>query len=333
MHRAPRRPGGFVPLLLLCAPALAHAGEIPPDRFLQPYEPISLGYTKDSDDVPFIDINLSLKLRLFGCRFAAPAYVPRPYFGLSERFGFYLQTRQNSPVVQKSYKPLLLARWWNTAEGANRPVCDPESDEDHQPQGYVDFALAHQSNGQPIHDKAEYDAFANALSVANQGQYVDDYIHRGWDMLELTRRSNNLPAWGSDQYYTVADFKFFLPVGPFQGAEDEFHPDWETNPQGKPRRAVDGLHGFAEYRFNAQEKCKGAGWVPDLRCTHLDADYTTGYLTPFKYSTVRLAAENIHLGPVPLGFWIRSGYMSNLSMYYVKVSSVGVEVQIPADAW
>lgn len=78
------------------------------EQILQPYEPITGGYTRDSNDTGFLDVNLSLKIQLVPWCWM-PRYV-HPYFAMATRFGFYWGSRPGSPVIGKSYNPLLLVR-------------------------------------------------------------------------------------------------------------------------------------------------------------------------------------------------------------------------------
>ncbi|MDE2262744.1 MAG: hypothetical protein KGL45_09490 [Gammaproteobacteria bacterium] len=54
--------------------------------------------------------------------------------------------------------------------------------------------------------------------------------------------------------------------------------------------------------------------------------YVTGYRHPFEFSTVR-AELGFQMLSVPLALWVQRGYMSDLATYYVKATSVGIEVR------
>jgi hypothetical protein len=89
---------------LLWAPGVTHAvdeaPEYPDSVHVQPYEPITFGYTKDSDDVGYVDFTLSLKYRFVPVRWTGPNdYL---FLAFTGRFGFYIGTRPSSPVIGKS---------------------------------------------------------------------------------------------------------------------------------------------------------------------------------------------------------------------------------------
>jgi hypothetical protein len=311
-------------------PVTTDAGLKTHEVVLQPFEPLSFGYTKDSDDVPYIDVTLSLKILLLSHEWESP-WVPRPYLGFTSRFGFYLDTRQNSPVVQKSYEPLLLLRWWGkTVTNYTEPTASGNEELTDIDRDYLDLAYVHQSNGQPVHTLADYENYYAALKADNQGQFVNDDIHRGWDFVELTKKSSPSGVPGLSTY---ADVKVFLPHGLLQKVQDEWHPDWETNPQGKRRKAVDGLAGAIQYQFPAAPD-ESASWLRRyLADKQVSIEYVTGYDTPFKYSTVIANIDVLQVSTLPVSLWLRDGYLSNLSMYYERVASVGIGVRMPATFW
>ena len=125
----------------------------PDEGRLQLYEPISAGYTKDSDDVPFLDVTLSLKFRL------APEFVQdrnyRLFLAFTTRFGFYLGTRESSPVIGKTYNPKLI--WRYIPESGTRASSVGRANSVER-RGYLDLAYAHESNGQSINTPEEYEA-------------------------------------------------------------------------------------------------------------------------------------------------------------------------------
>ena len=294
----------------------------PAEPLLQPYEPMTAGYTKDSDDVAYLDVTLSLKYRLLPVE--CMGSKDRAYFAVSTRFGFYWGTRNGSPVLGKDYNPKLIWRHAlaSTAGTAGGPEAQSGRDEKLPLEDvpYVDFAYAHESNGQLIHTQAEY---AAAQAELQQAQYVNDSIHRGWDYLQVDWQ--NVYARDSARaLFTHLDLKYFLPVGLLQGPEDEYH-SWEANPQGKPRKSVDGVTGPIRYQSY------GVGAPVDDSLPFSRADfvlkYDTGYHSPFKYSTVR-AEFGFQSYVLPIAFWVQSGYMSDLAMYYLKVNSFGIELRV-----
>jgi hypothetical protein len=277
------------------------------EPILQPYEPLTAGCTKDSDDVSYLDVTLSLKIRLLP-QHALPR--SRLFLAMTTRFGFYWGTRPNSPVIGKDYNPKLLWRYLP-------PKTPASGGESHQQlEEYIDIGYAHESNGQLIHTQAEYQQELAALMSA---QYADNFIHRGWDYPEITWKKA-LP----DRFVLYLDGKYFLPYGLLQGREDQYHP-WENNPQGKPRRLVDGAEADLAYpRDNVYVPLNGPTiWFGE---PNLTVKYKTGNDTPFKYSTVRAELGGQFLA-LPMALWVQHGYMSDLAMYYQKVTSYGIELR------
>lgn len=292
------------------------------EPLFQSYEPITGGYTKDSNDVPFMDVTLSFKYRLLpvaltGCR-------QRAFLSLTTRFGFYWGTRDNSPVVGKGYNPKLIWRYLPNGSGvtaASDQAVDGRAEHlEEEYARYIDFAYAHESNGQLIHTQAQYVATQDALE---QPQFVNDEIHRGWDYLEVAWKR----TYFSETERPVSshlDLKYFLPVGLLQGPEDEYH-SWENNQQGKPRKSVDGVSEsvrFQWYRVGEPVADTKMFSRPDITFR-----FDTGYHDPFKYDTVR-AEFGFQAYSLPVAVWVQSGYMSDLAMYYEKVNSFGVELRI-----
>jgi hypothetical protein len=279
----------------------------PDEGRLQLYEPISAGYTKDSDDVPFLDVTLSLKFRL------APEFVQdrnyRLFLAFTTRFGFYLGTRESSPVIGKTYNPKLI--WRYIPESGTRASSVGRANSVER-RGYLDLAYAHESNGQSINTPEEYEA---AQRTAERPNFANDYLSRGWDYLEVVWKSSH---GDRAQWASYVDLKYFLEHGLLQGAPEQYN-SWENNPEGKPRKAVDGLSGTVEYDW----PCTTA----TVSCALLSLKYSTGYDSPFEFSTVR-AEAGVKVYGIPLALWAQRGYMSDLAMYYRKVTSFGAELRI-----
>jgi hypothetical protein len=284
------------------------------EPILQPYEPITGGYTHDSNDTGFTDVNLSLKVRLLPLRYAHGNI--RPYFAMSTRFGFYWGSRPDSPVIGKSYNPLLLIRLLLSPRRIDSPDGRTVEQAD-----YIDFIpYAHQSNGNLIHTQQEYDAELASLHVPS---YTNDFIHRGWDYVGLIWKKSWKKSVSSPDVATYLGATYFLQRGFLQGPADEYH-SWENNPEGKPRRAVDGLMFMVEYPSRYAHFTVDSPSI--LSRPNITLKYLTGYDTPFAYSTVR-AELGFQLFSLPLALWAQHGYMSSLAMYYQKVSSYGLEVR------
>jgi hypothetical protein len=312
--------GGLWGILFFCSPAVFAVDMDPgtiikpatspaaPDAelLIQPYEPLTGGYTYDSDDAPYLDVNLSIKFRLLPIRYlSAFGGENRLYFTMVTRFGFYWGTRPSSPVIGKRFNPQLLWRY----------TPNPGSGTTTQFNTYIDVGYAHESNGQLVHTPEQYN---DQLRLTPSFQEADQYIHRGWDYLHVVWKPYDI---GPASIYLEG--KYFFANGLLQGPEDEYH-SWENNSQGKQRKAVDGLDVAFDYpSANVLHPV-----APDrlFGTFSLSGKYQTGYDTPFRYSTERLEL-GFQLGSLPIAVWVQHGYMSSLAMYYLNVTSVGVEVR------
>ncbi len=289
-------------LMILIIASLAWAdsnnNEPPKISYLDSYEPNTIGYTFDSDDVPFLDVKLSVKASL------APDYVHKVserlnlYLGLTGRFGQYIGTRHSSPVVGKRYNPELLARYQSSTDG------------------YVELGYAHESNGQDITSPEEYD---QARLNAERGAFAKDQISRGWDFIKMTLKSPsreiNKRNGNLNVYLTL---KHFLPYGFLQGDIEEYN-DWENDPEGKSRDRVNGVGGLIKFIQPFKY-----GILSDLKAAVI---YETGYKNIFQYNTVRMET-GLKFFEIPVIAWASGGYNSDLAQYYKKVYSWGVSYEI-----
>jgi hypothetical protein len=286
--------------------AVAAASQEP---ILQPFAPITGGETYDSDDTSFLDVNLSLKIRL-----SPAALLPqiRPFLSMSTRFGFYWGSRPASPVIGKSYNPELFFR----IMGPNDTIIKGPDGVHYEYRQFFNVGYAHESNGQLIHTSQQYQ---QQLLSTPPAAYADDFIHRGWDYLDLVwKKTSSVDAT------SYLELKYFLPKGLLQGPADEYH-SWEDNPQGKPRKAVDGIEETVDWpSSNAHfvAECSRALWCRP----NLTLKYLTGYQDPFRFSTIR-GEFGFQLSTLPLAIWVQHGYMSSLANYYKDVNSVGIEVR------
>jgi hypothetical protein len=282
------------------------------EPILQPFAPITGGETYDSNDTYFLDVNLSLKFRL------SPApLMPliRPFLGLSTRFGFYWGSRPDSPVIGKSYNPQLFFR----IMGPNETIIKGPDGVHYEYRQFFNLGYAHESNGQLIHTPQQYQ---QQLLSTPPAAYANNFIHRGWDYLDFAWKK----TWptGNTDVTSYFEGKYFLPRGFLQGPADEYH-SWEDNPQGKPRKAVDGIEETVDWpSMNAHfvADCPRGVWCRP----NLTLRYLTGYQNPFRYSTVR-AEFGFQLFTLPLAIWGQRGYMSSLANYYKLANVVGIEVR------
>lgn len=276
------------------------------DATLCTYEPNTIGYTKDDDDLAFMDFKLSVRYQLFpdwmtrGLNYLKSdvGYNSATYFAFTGRFGQYIGNRDSSPVVGKRFNPKLFFRYWY----------------DGKHEEYVDLAYAHESNGQFINKEAQYQA---ARSTAEQPEYANDHLSRGWDYFELVWKKIAC----EDEHRALSAYltlKQFLPWGVLQKEPEEYN-SWEGNPEGKPRDQVNGVAGML--------KCVMKGQRLIFKDLKLAVSLETGYRKMFNNNTVRFEAGTKVL-QLPLTLWAQTGYGSDLAQYYKDVNSYGIEVDI-----
>lgn len=301
---------------------------------LQSYEPSAFGYTKNSDDVHYFNFKLSVQYPLM------PDYTKkwwgqqnRLMFAFTGVFGFYIGDRPSSPVVGKEYNPQFFWQhlWGTSQAGWAGRLCRPpgyeqgptypntassssaSSQADQNPSCYVTIGYNHDSNGQIIDTPGAYLQTANSQGTGA----ANNAISRGWDYIGVTARF--IPYWDVKGKISVyPTLRYFLSDGLLQGKPEELHY-WESLPDGKPRKEVDGLSLLAKYTRHL------FGPVD----SKLVLGYTTGYVDAFRYSTVR-AEVGIKILELPIVAWAQRGYMSDLSQYYRNVTGYGVQVEIGA---
>jgi hypothetical protein len=298
----------FAAAALLSSPLLAQVPQSSgiKEAALETYEPNTLGFTHDSDDDTFLDMKLSLRYPLLPNRFRKIFHDSELSFAATVRFAQYLGTRESSPVIGKRFNPKLI--WRRLLPNDN----------------YVDFAYAHESNGQSITTPEEF-AFEvqRQAAVGNRPDAAKDFISRGWDYLELA--SKHTPReWRSKesrgQLAVYTSFRYFLEEGLLQGQAEEYNA-WENDPEGKPRKEVQGIAVFLK-----REK-----WWDDrnarLTGAKLGFGWETGYAKPFRYNTFRLEGR-ADLFELPLLVFYQNGYNSDLAQYYKRVSTIGIALEL-----
>jgi hypothetical protein len=293
------------------------------EAVIEGYEPNTFGYTKQSDDVAFVDFTISIKAQLFRDLLCQRLRgKSRLYLTFTGRFGFYVRTRNSGPVIAKNYNPKLL--WRVIPDPA---ATTPSTAYDVKPiseySTYIDLAYAHDSNGQSIDTLQEYGTQA---SQAGDPRYAIDYVSRGWDYVQVTgKKTFSGGPWGSGVLSVYPDFKFFLRHGFLQGVPEEYH-SWEHDSALHPRHAFDGLSAAFEYRPFAhliRQDQKRAPWQSGLR---FELKYTTGYDPVARYNTVR-GEVGFYVFGLPLTVWAQDGYMNSLARYYKKTKSGGIELR------
>ena len=304
--------GVIVFLFLFSANAIAQKID-KEDILLRSYESNTLGYTIDDNDVAYLDFKLSLKYPiLHGVIDWANVYVkvlPKPYFAFTGRFGQYLGTRDSSPVIGKRFNPKLFFRYtyW-------------ESDS-------VDFAFAHESNGQKINTESVFRDFQNdQVDQGEKASFANDYISRGWDYLQVVFE-NRYHQKSTHQFTSYVDLKYFLNNSLLQGKPEEYN-SWESSLAGKSRSQVDGIAILLKYKLNKRFNIPSLFNEPiPLNGIKFALMMTTGYKDIFTYNTYRVEATPI-FWDLPIMLWLSTGYNSDLVDYYKDVTSFGIAFEL-----
>jgi hypothetical protein len=312
------------------------------DDWFQPYEPSTIGVTKDSDDLGFMDVSLSLQLPLLELGGPLPGRGQALAIAFTGRFGFYVGDRRSSrPVIGKRLNPALLWRMQLSDDAARRKRCGQSgapvfrgrrsSDcAEYGPDSYLELAYAHESNGQAIDTEAEYLAARQASQLEpGATDYTDDRLSRGWDYVGVIYKPPTCSVCESERYKIsgYAKLRYFLAHGFMQGAKEQWH-SWEAAAaEGKPRSKINGLAIQGKY---LRHTCVADGYacanrfVGDLK---FSLGYETGYRDPFRYGTLRVEA-GVYFKPLPLTLWWQRGYGADLAQYYKKTTSFGIAVDI-----
>ena len=297
---------------------------------LQSYEPSAFGYTKNSDDVAFENIKLSVKFPLM------PGLTDRLNqwsgkhdhfnFAFTGAFAFYIGTRRSGPVVGKEYNPQF---FWQRNVACDRDLytstrsygdAHPGSDNKGFP-CYFMVGYNHDSNGQIIDSPEQY-----VQTRRTQGtEAANDAISRGWDYMGFTGKY--IPLATTEYRISMYPLlKYFMSHGLLQGRPEELHY-WEHASDGKRRKQVDGLGFLVKFQSHlGQEIFHNDTIIGDGKVA---IRYGTGYQDPFRYSTARIEL-GIQFLQLPIVFWMQKGYMSDLSQYYRNVKGYGVEIEIGA---
>jgi outer membrane phospholipase A len=292
--------------------ALSLKGNIPERRTragLSSYQPNRIGYVYDDNDVSegYMDAVLSLKYPLFHDGiYSDDSSFLNPYFAFTGRFSQYVESRESSPVIGRSYNPKFFLRNWLGDDSR-----------------YLDLGIAHESNGQNIDSANSY--VLERLEFQRKGEDPDfarDYISRGWDYLSLDWKHSWYNAPGIVDTFVI--LKYFLDDGPFQGEPEESN-DWEGFGEHK-RKQYDGLGFLGKYRFD-DRACLVKTPRPSYCLRKFAWLYTTGYDGIFDNNTNRVEFT-VDLGGVPIMFWGQKGYNSDLVDYYQKVKSWGVTLEL-----
>lgn len=257
---------------------------------LRSYEPNTIVYRHDSNDVNYIDFKVSLMYPLW-----LGDHVLDPYFSVTGEVGQYLGTRDSSPVIGKRFNPKLFVRY------------DIKKGE------YFDLGYAHESNGQSISTATDY--LAKRAEFASHGEdpnFARDYISRGWDYVDV--------MWKRDfydrDYSTYLEFKYFLNDGLLQGHPEEYQ-SWEGG-HGHQRSEVDGISLLVKRNF----------FDKPFGISKVAVSETTGYGQPLTYNSAKAEITFSFSEIPPIIVWVSEGYNSDLVDYYKRVTSIGVGFEL-----
>jgi hypothetical protein len=331
-----------------------HRGLLPKvfTNLFRAYEPNLIGYTRDKGDDAYLDFTFSAMFPLLpGQTYPGPVRThietdlfrplgygkPNLYFAATQRAGQYIGTRPSSPVFGKRFNPLVALRFW--AENAHHGT---ESEDN-----FAEVVYGHESNGQFIASKGRFDeqfqVYLNQDKDATTPEAVDiarrtafrstrDNISRGWDYVgvQFARDWDSSLPWSGNREVTMglhARFNYYLDRGLAQGDAEEYNT-WEADPEGKPRKRVDGIS--LRYTLTIapdHHPAEKPAWYKLFKFERRYAlTWTTGYVEPFRFNTLKAEASLTLFDKLPLTLWYRRGYNSDLIDYYRKDHSLGLSL-------
>jgi hypothetical protein len=224
------------------------------------------------------------------------------YMSFTGRFSQYIGTRESAPVVARSFNPTLFYRFWTSSEN------------------YLDFEYGHESNGQRINSPEALEREEIDYLIAGEpAAYARDALSRGWDYTALHWRR----AW-NDKWATRVELRHYLNDGLLQGRPEEYNIWEDGGSRLRPRRQYDGVRFSFEYNFNRSRCFLGSSPVCFQRVS-LTQD--TGYSAMFEHNTTTLELTSDFFG-LPVQFWAKTGYNTNLVDYYRHVTSWGMGIQL-----
>ena len=294
---------------------------------LQSFEPNTVGITSDSNDVPFLDLKMSLEYPLFhkgmDCgkkRGKWGKWVPYFYMAGTVRFAQYSDDdRHSSPVIGKRFNPMVFGRYWFGELRREKKRKKGKYYYGYERKASVDIGYAHESNGQKVDTEAEY--LALKASNPENPDFANDFLSRGWDYIFFAPKLHRV--FNDDKWSSYGIIKYF-PNRSFPQGKNEEYNVWENARAGEnfKRRIVDGM------TFSLTHKTK---WLDLVWCfpffCKTTGSYTTGYARPLKYSTVRIETV-AKFNNLPFMLWWANGYNSDLTDYFRRVNSFGVALEL-----
>lgn len=323
-------------------------------RLFRAYEPMEAGYTVDhvdgGRDDKFLDATISFMFPAFhatdvpdvrdnggrregfwrGWNYRRPLL----YFAMTDRFGQFVYTRESSPVINKRFNPVFALRWWSERDAvAGQPAPQALESQDN----FFEVVYAHESNGQSVDSERQYDAQVNAYFEENSGLNFEeqlrrahrsarDNISRGWDYWGVQFARDWDPQFGNGTLSFRARANFYVG-GVFQQHMEQYNP-WEVDPdhpsvslgdEQRERSDYDGLSFRVAYVSRADRRAND-GFDGRAALT-----WTTGYDRPIRHNTLKLEL-GFRFKTVPLLFWVRTGYNSDLVDYFRRDTSFGAKL-------
>lgn len=268
-----------------------------PIKLLEGNEPSYFVFARDSGDSSFhVEFYLSIKYPLL-TRLVRDflGENSKVLFNYSGKYDFYTTTRHSSPVISRKQNPGLQYEY--------------EFPEPYLGLRSIKTGYFHESNGQTIDTKAQYDISENA----------GDYVSRGWDYIQLELKFD-LSAFDIaqfDQLYLYCQGRYFLPKQMFrQDKEDEIF--WDPIPFEQPGiEDYDGLRIILSKIFMKHED-------RPLSEIKLSAIFRTGY---HSFNISQRYEGTLRLYDLPLYIYYFEGYGTEIATYHQKGSSFGIGLE------
>lgn len=289
---------------------------------LTSYRPTRLMMRRDSHDLSgtYMDFSVSSKHPIFpsaipinrlynGLTNKLEQLVPgdeeffmRLYLAFTGRFSQYIGERASAPVLSRLFSPELFFRFWSSERS------------------WVDAGIGHESNGQRI-DTPESLALAEQAyeQSGEPREFARDNLSRGWDytMLAWQREWN-------EKLTTQVRLHHYFSSGPFQREIEEYNTWEDQGTRNRPRHQYDGINLELQYNFR-RSRCL-LGSLP-ICFSKLQLTQETGYSKPFQNNSTTLELTSDVFG-LPIQFWARTGYNSNLVDYYTYSNSWGIGIEL-----
>jgi hypothetical protein len=241
------------------------------------------------------------------------------YFAVNERAGQYLGTRQSSPVVGKTFNPLVSFRFWGLY-----PTDTGRGNQTESEDNFLELVYAHESNGQYIDTPAAFSRQMDTYLIEGDSPKVAydstrDNISRGWDYIgPQFARDWNAQIFGQPIVMALrTSYSYYLSNSFPQGRLEQYNA-WEDIPGGKPRRYFDGVR--ARLNLTRTDTIKKDFAFAD----RFSLIAETGYARVFRYDTIQ-GEFGFKLFSLPMMFWYRYGYNESQIDYFEKNHSFGLK--------